>query len=610
MLRTLGIELMFPLLSRGNLIGILAISRKHSGKYSFEDTNLVEDLASQVAVNLEKEYLQDELRNREQELSLINRLAAVMTSSLNIQDVYDTFVAGLREVIDVDFATVALVEGRQVSISALYNTVGSDWQVGEKIKLKGSATEWVAKNRKSLLEPDLAQDRMFSTGEEYLRHGIRSVVYLPLIAKDEGIGSMVIASRHPNAYTLEQIHLLERLASQISTSVVNARLYASAQQRARVDELTGLFNRRHFDESLKQEVNRHSRYGSMFSLVYLDLDGFKAYNDSFGHLAGDKILTQTGRLIKSTIRSVDLAFRYGGDEFAVILPHSTADDAVAAAERLRNQINGEMKISQAGITASLGLATWPGDGLTTDDIVNAADKALYYAKRTGGNRVCTVSQMLPSMAESLDSAMAAEKETLNTIYALAATIEARDPYTYGHSRKVRGYAVTLAEALGLPSEKVATISHAALLHDIGKIGILDEILNKAGKLDIKETELIRSHPQLSRTIVGHVPSLAPCLPAILHHHERWDGTGYPARLNGEAIPIEARILAIADSFDAMTSRRPYRAPLTYSEAVEELKRCAGNQFDPRLVKAFLPIALATTPEELAAVYDAKGRRIP
>jgi len=602
-LKDSGMELFFPLISRDNLIGILSLGRKQSGRYSYENINFVESIANQVAISLEKEYLQEELRKRQQELSLISRLAGVMTSSLNIQNVYDTFVAGLREVIDVDFATVALIEGNELRLSALFSDVGSSWQVGERVDFKGSATEWVVNQKRSLVEPDLAKGRMFFTGDEYLSRGIRSIVYLPLITKDEGIGSLIIASRRPDAYSREQVDLLERLASQISTSVANAQLYANAEQRARVDELTGLFNRRHFDESIMREVDRHSRYGSMLSLIFIDLDNFKSYNDLMGHLAGDKVLTQIGHVIKGALRNIDPAFRYGGDEFAIILPNTSADDAFTVAERVRRMVAQETENEQILITASLGLASWPNDGLTPDDIVDAADQALYYAKRTGGDRTCVVSKMLPSLTKPDELAPDVERETLNTIYALAATIEARDPYTYGHSRKVRAYAVALAEALGLPSEKVALVSHAALLHDIGKIGILDEVLNKPSMLDNQEWELIKSHPQLSRNIVGHVPSLTPCLPAILHHHERWDGNGYPAGLKGKAIPLEARILAVADAFDAMTSPRPYRAPLLFKEAIDELKRCSGSQFDPALVKAFLPVAETTTPEELEVVQD-------
>lgn len=218
--------------------------------------------------------------------------------------------------------------------------------------------------------------------------------------------------------------------------------------------------------------------------------------------------------------------------------------------------------------------------------------------KTGGNRTCLVSQILSSSADIEQKSLASENETLNTIYALASTIEARDPYTYGHSRKVRTYAVALAEALGLSPDKVVSISHAALLHDIGKIGIYDEILNKPSRLDLKEFELVKTHPQLSRTIVAHVSSLTPCLQAIVQHHERWDGKGYPNGLKGESISLEGRILAIADCFDAMTSKRPYRDSLSYKEAIKELKQCAGTQFDPKLVEIFIPIALSIAPEEL------------
>jgi len=597
-LKSLDLELLFPLLNQENIVGILALSRRQSGKYSLDDVNLLQSIAGQVAISLEKEHFQEELVKREQELSLLNRLAIVINSSLNIQEVYEAFITELREVIEVDFATVALIEGKELRFSALSSKVGSAWKLGESIRLRGTATEWVIRNKKSLLEPDLEQDSIFHTGKEYLKRGIRSIVYLPLITKDEGIGSLIISSRNPNAYTPRQIDLLERLASQISTSVVNSQLYTRAEQRARIDELTGLYNRRHFDQILKHEIDRHSRYGSMLSLAFIDLDNLKKYNDALGHQAGDKLLAQIGHLLQSSVRNIDIAFRYGGDEFAVIMPNTSDEDSHSVAERIRNAIANEYVSKDISVTASFGLASWPSDGLTVDHIVNAADKALYHAKRTGGNRICLVSQMLPLSTEIEEAMPDAEKETLNIIYALASTIEARDIYTYGHSQKVRTHAVALAEALCLPPEKVAIISHAALLHDIGKIGIYDEILNKASKLDESEFELIKTHPDLSRTIVGHVSSLTPCLPAIHQHHESWDGTGYPTGLKSESICIEARILAIADAFDAMTSKRPYRAPLSYKEAVQELKRCSGTQFDPKLVKIFIPIVLSTSHEDL------------
>jgi len=208
--------------------------------------------------------------------------------------------------------------------------------------------------------------------------------------------------------------------------------------------------------------------------------------------------------------------------------------------------------------------------------------------------------MLPSSSGYAAAGTKTEKEALSIIYALASTIEARDQYTYGHSRNVSKYAVALAESLNLPSEKVAAIGTAALLHDIGKIGVPDEVLNKPGTLTNEEWEMIRSHPRLSAAIVGHVISLTPCLTGVLHHQERWDGSGYPSGLNGEAIPIEARILAIADAFEAMTSPRPYRGAMSNEDALREIARNAGTQFDPNLVDVFVSIVHSMLPDEIEA----------
>jgi diguanylate cyclase (GGDEF)-like protein len=494
-LRALGVEFLFPLISRGNLVAILALGERKSGKYSLEDVNLVETVTSQVAASLEKEYLQEELRKREQELELINRMATVVTSSLNIRDVYEAFVAGLREVVDVDWATIALIDGDEIRFEVLSTDVGSAWQAGEKILLKGTGTEWVVKRKKAFVEPNLAKNRRFWTGESHLKQGIRSIVYLPLMVKNEAIGSLIVASRQPNAYAPGQVRLLGRLASQIAMPVENSQLYAKAEERARIDQLTNLFNRRHFDERIKQEIDRHSRYRSMLSLILLDLDFFKAYNDTQGHVAGDKILELIGSLVNGAIRNTDTAFRYGGDEFAIILPQSATDDAFVVAERVRGRIASEMSKKDIRISASLGLASWPTDGVTADELVKVTDRALYYAKETGGNRTCIASKMLLSLTEVTNAKVTTEREVLSIIYNLAATIEAVDPHTYGHSRKVSSYAVALAEAVGLPSARVAVVSTAALLHDIGKVGIPDEVLNKTGKLEAESWELIQSHPK-------------------------------------------------------------------------------------------------------------------
>jgi len=247
------------------------------------------------------------------------------------------------------------------------------------------------------------------------------------------------------------------------------------------------------------------------------------------------------------------------------------------------------------VTCSIGLASYPSDGVISGELVTVADTALYYAKRTGGNRLYLSSKIL---SEPLaEAGIYARRNGLSAVYALVSTVEARDSYTYGHSRKVNNYAVALAEAIGLSPDDVSKVSSAALLHDIGKIGIPDKVLNKKGKLSREDWEAIKSHPRLGANIVGNVPNLVPCVSIILYHHERWDGSGYPEGLKGEQIPIEARILAIADSFEAMTSARTYRPALSLEEVLRELRQGAGGQFDPKLVEVFIGIIEAGLPEK-------------
>ena len=597
-----GVEIFVPLMNRGELVAVLAVSERRDNKlYAVEDIDLLESIAAQVAASMEKEYFHEQLREQDKEITLINRLTTIMTSNVSIEEIFEGFAQELKKVVDVDWATIALIDGDELYFLALSTTMGSPWQRGERIPLKGTGTEWVCRERKSLCEADLARYHRFWTGEHHLKQGIRSIVYLPLSIKDQGIGSLVLASCKPNAYSPKQIRLLEQVALQISTPIENAQLYARAEQRSRIDELTGLFNRRHFEERLKEEISRHSRYGDVFSIFLLDLDNFKTYNDIYGHPSGDILLNQMGKIIKGSVRNADQAFRYGGDEFVVILPQTAVNDAYVVAERVRKRIAGEMKEKEVSVTCSIGLASYPSDGVISGELVNVADTALYYAKRTGGNRVYLSSKIL---SEPLDEAgIYARRNGLSTVYALVSTVEARDPYTYGHSRKVNSFAVALAEAIGLLPDDVSKVSTAALLHDIGKIGVPDKVLNKKGKLDKEDWEAIKSHPRLGANIVGNIPNLVPCVSTILYHHERWDGGGYPDGLKGEEIPIEARILAIADSFEAMTSPRPYRPALSIEEVMKELRQGAGLQFDPSLVEVFIGIIEAGLPEKEKIVQD-------
>jgi putative nucleotidyltransferase with HDIG domain len=259
------------------------------------------------------------------------------------------------------------------------------------------------------------------------------------------------------------------------------------------------------------------------------------------------------------------------------------------------------------VTCSIGLASYPSDAVISGELIDMADTALYHAKRTGGNRIFLSSKISPKSPDDGEIiGIDTRRDSLSAVYDLVSTVEARDPYTYGHSKKVNTYAVALAEAIGLSPEDVSRLSTAALLHDIGKISIPDRVLNKKGKLSKEDWEAIKTHPRLGASIVSSIPNLVPCVSSILHHHERWDGGGYPEGLKGEEIPLEARILAVADSFEAMTSARPYRSALSIEDVIRELRQCAGLQFDPKLVEIFIGIIEAGLPEKVKIGPDSSG----
>jgi len=595
-IRSAAVEIFLPLINDGELVAIMAIGNKQDGKlYSVEDIHIVESINNSVAASIERAHFLEQLRERDEEIELISHLTSIITSNINIEEIFEGFIQELRKVISVDWAAIALLETDELRFWAISSARDSSWQVQESIPLKGTTTELVCKEKRSIYEPDIALHQRFRTAKDHLKQGMHSILNLPLVIKNRSIGSLILASYKRDAYTSQQIKLLEQLTLQIAHPVENSRIYAQVSQRARIDELTGLFNRRHFEERLKIELARHARYGGVFSLFMIDLDGFKTYNDLYGHPSGDELLRHVGKIIMNSVRNSDQSFRYGGDEFTVILPETPVDDAYSVAERVREQIALEMDARQIALTCSIGLSSYPSDGVMSGELVTSADTALYYAKRTGGNRSYLSSRILSE--SPANTGTYARGSGLSAVYALASAVDAKDPHTYDHSRKVNIYAVALAEAIGLPPDNVSRISTAALLHDIGKIGIPDKILNKDGPLNKEEWEAIRSHPRLGANIVGNIPGLVPTLSGILYHHERYDGSGYPEGLKGEEIPIEARIMSIADAYAAMTSARSYRDAYHEEKALRELKKNAGKQFDPGLTEAFITLVQSSIPSK-------------
>ena len=420
----------------------------------------------------------------------------------------------------------------------------------------------------------------------------------PLKSRGKLIGILALGKKQAGRpYSHGDLVLVSNIANQAAIIIENAHLYAIATTKANTDDLTGLFNHRHFHQRLDQEIARATRFGSTFSLIMLDLDLFKSYNDTYGHLAGDQILRRVSQAIENSIRTVDTAFRYGGEEYTVILPETSIDDAYQVAERIRKTVESTASFRETPVTCSLGIANWPSDGIMKEEVVGRADAAMYQAKESGRNRTALSKELKKPVVPLVGAMREEEPKALSIVYALAATVDAKDHYTYGHSRKVSEHAVALAEAMNLAKDRIDIIRTAGLLHDIGKISVPDSVLTKPETLNDKEWAMIKTHPERGVEILKRIVNLANCLPAILYHHENYDGSGYPTGLKGDSIPLEARILAVADTYDAITSPRSYRSQLTSEQAVKELKRGAGSQLDPKLAEIFSQLITQPPPGE-------------
>jgi diguanylate cyclase (GGDEF)-like protein/putative nucleotidyltransferase with HDIG domain len=357
-------------------------------------------------------------------------------------------------------------------------------------------------------------------------------------------------------------------------------------EMARTDALTGLLNRRGFSETIDLELERARRGEYGVSVIVGDLDHFKALNDRFGHRAGDVSLQAFGKLCALHGRRIDSSARIGGEEFALILPHTDEHGAFVVAERLRRALRENPPVEDAMLSVSFGVATFPRHGSTSDALLHAADQALYAAKELGRDRSVIYSPEVSSSLRAGARPSPGGREHVAAVLVLAETLDLRDTGTALHSQTVGRYAELIAQELDLPEERVDRIRLAGLLHDVGKLGVPDQVLRKPGKLDDAEWAEIRKHPELGARILAGA-NLDDIAGWVLAHHERPDGGGYPFGLPAEQIPLEARILAVADAYEAMTADRVYRPGMGHDAAMAELRRHTGTQFDPPVVDAFL-----------------------
>jgi diguanylate cyclase (GGDEF)-like protein/putative nucleotidyltransferase with HDIG domain len=353
-----------------------------------------------------------------------------------------------------------------------------------------------------------------------------------------------------------------------------------------------------FRAQLELDVQRARRYTRPLALAVMDIDHFRRINMARGYAVGDMVLSAVGELLAASTRAHDLACRAGGDEFLLLLPETQLDEARAVVERILVDMEAIVAGEQRGIAMSAGVAALRG-GEGADELLAQAHGALSLARDGGGGRVKVDDAAVAQSRNGSDAGGVGA--TAEVVAALAQALEERDSYTGEHSESVVDLTARVAESLALDAQDIKTIRSAALLHDIGKVGIPDEILHKPGPLDEREWEIMRQHPVIGERIMRAIPGMGAVARIVRHEHERWDGTGYPDGLRGDAIPVGARIILTCDAYHAMTSDRPYRAAMSHHVAMSELTANAGSQFDPNVVEALVGYLYGRRQAGLAAV---------
>jgi diguanylate cyclase (GGDEF)-like protein len=449
----------------------------------------------------------------------------------------------------------------------------------------------------------------------------RAVLCLPITYGETLLGVLNVESRDENAFAPQDVLILNTLADLLATALHNSFVFQKLQQQSITDGLTGIKTRRFFWEALSSEWKRASRSGRPFSVVLIDLDKFKEVNDGLGHLEGDLVLARVGRLLEQKCRQSNVVARYGGDEFIILMPETSIEQAQVLAERLRLWLATDPMLEEHQITGSFGVATFPVHGFTAEDIIRVADAGMYISKHAGGNQVRSAELLGDSDSagvqgqlvsgyiegflhrentgpEDLEELVAtlrklcggrekldrlALQEAIETV---ARASEMREEQADGHGERCSHYAGIIARGLNLAPQEVDDIIFAARVHDVGKLFISERILNKPGPLTEDEYALIKTHPELSAEVLRALPDSSLLEQAVQSHHEAFDGTGYPTGLQGENIPLWARIIAVTDAYANMTSDRSFAPAKSHDQAISELEKLSGTRFDGMLVRLF------------------------
>jgi len=515
-------------------------------------------------------YIDITERKRNQQLQqVLYNISKAANSSISLKQLYRSIHKELGTVIDTTNFYIALVDEKEDKIFFPYHIDEKDDNFPIlNFSTSNTITAYVIKTGKSLLNDTKQYKEMVdqgiltpmgSTTDKSIWLGV------PLKIKDRVMGVMAVQSyTNPELYHEEDIKLLEFVSSQVATAIERKSSEEKIKYLSFHDSLTGLYNRAYFEEEL--ERYNFPRYYPL-SIVMLDVNGLKVINDTFGHSEGDRLLKHLSQVLTSISRQGDILARIGGDEFAILLPSTTSEQAHNFCERIKQACQQDkIEPIYLRLNISLGHTTQEGEYKDTATLLKEVDKKMYQDKLFNGK--------------------SREKHFLEAFRIILAE---RDPHTSDHARRLQELALSLGKRVGLTEYQLGNLKLLALLHDMGKIGIPDSILFKTHILTPLEWEKMREHSRIGYRMAKNIPDFAPIAQEILYHHEYWDGTGYPEGLKGEKIPLLSRIISIVDTYDVMQFRRPYKGPLSKAEALKEIKRCAGTQFDPQLVEIFLKI---------------------
>ncbi len=606
-----GVPIVFGGKSEGAMV-----ARSPDREYVFEqrDLEILQTAAGQVSVAVENARLFAEEQRRSKQFAFLNAISKTAISSEDAEQMLAEIVGHIQSNFNFDHIGIGILDyaTKDIEIKAEAGTTAK--ALGERIPLGTGILGRVARTGETAL--------VQATGDTQLQ-GIlpdsRTVLCMPITYGDSLLGVLNVESLLEDAFTPQDVLVMNTLADLLATALHNSFVFQKLQQQSITDGLTGIKTRRFFWEALSSEWKRASRSGRPFSVVLIDLDKFKGVNDTLGHLEGDLVLARVGRLLEQKCRQSNVVARYGGDEFIILMPETGVDQAQILAERLRLWLATDAMLGEHHITGSFGVASFPIHGFSAEDIIRVADAGMYVSKHAGGDQVSTVENIggdengavqrqlisgyiegflqrehtgpehLEELIGTLQKFCGSEQECnqqllRESIVALNHAAELRESSSAGHGEMVSHYSELMARALAFSSEEITELVFAARVHDVGKIIVSERILNKPGPLTDDEFYLLKMHSRVGSEIVATLPRSAMIIKAIECHHEAFDGSGYPAGLRGEEIPLWGRIIAVADAYANMTSDRIFTNAKSTEQALIELGKMSGVRFDGMLVR--------------------------